>query len=1095
MKCRKNVLAMTAAEKRDFVRACKGLKALASLLHPGTQSRYDDYVEVHLDAMNSFPNWAHGDRAFLPWHRELLYRFEKDLQSVIPGVRIPYWDWTRHTTAADAGFPFANELLGRDGDPGDGDRVKRDPAVPLNPDGTYPFEFDPDLWTVVVKDSPGDPDFLTRDFGSAPTAPSLPVNDPPPPVGASSTFREAITATSYTGLWSRSEDIHNLVHRWINGAMNTASSPNDMVFWLHHAAIDRMWTLWQKRNPTLTPYVGSATPGHGLTDTMIFHDPGQPAPWAGTAIPQQMIESHTIHGDGVWYDTDLPEISLDSGATLPFGNVPEGLTTFRAIRFRVQTCRPARFRITGAPTGNFGLTPAGTEFIALPDEDADFVNGYVWVRFTASGTGFQTSSVSIQAYIIDDEGYYVPTEGGEVALGSWTVTLSATVVPRANNAVVMVLDRSGSMAAAAGGASTRSSLLKSAVDVFHALMLPDDEIGVVSFDDLVETPLPLTTQSAGLGTLLSGTALDPRGLTGIGLGIQAGAPILAGSSHTNRSMLVLTDGNENDHPYVNELPPGTITNRTFSIGFGLPGDVSDAVLNAIAANTGGFFVVTGNVSTAEQEFLLTKHFVQVLAGATNANIIIDPQGELGWGDNQVVEFDVAGTDVSIDVIALCPVADLLEFVLRTPGGQVITPASAGTEPNVQFVVHNAVAFYRLLLPALSADPAGSHAGRWFAGFRIRQPEKIRSAMVESRQVWGKLADLRERGALPYSCIVHAYSNLDFAATLTQSRFAPGAEIKLEAALLEYAVPFGGNPAVWAELTRPDGSTDTLRFATTGPGRYGAASMTSIAGVYRFRVRASGATTDGHAFSREKHLTAGVFAGGGSGADDGVADLVDAVRERDERFCNLLRCLTSGAAIDERLGQRLREAGVDIDGIRNCIERWCASIIRRQEGKAAKPFGERELPVRSAGLVDELVRRLAAIDPEIFFATTPTPTPITHPEPGPKRRGHHPEGGHFPPVAPEDEPEGRPENRKPGPGRYPGNGGGSAGGDHEHDHQPERGHSASARRGPRPRARGERFPPVPIEDEEATPPAPAPPEMGDQGNHPGQPSARKRRRDR
>lgn len=92
MKCRKNVRNLTQAEKNDFVRACKGLKGLPSLLHPGTQSRYDDYVEVHLNAMNSNPNWGHGDRAFLPWHRELLYRFEKDLQSIVPGVRIPYWD-------------------------------------------------------------------------------------------------------------------------------------------------------------------------------------------------------------------------------------------------------------------------------------------------------------------------------------------------------------------------------------------------------------------------------------------------------------------------------------------------------------------------------------------------------------------------------------------------------------------------------------------------------------------------------------------------------------------------------------------------------------------------------------------------------------------------------------------------------------------------------------------------------------------------------------------------------------------------------------------------------------------------------------------
>jgi len=53
--------------------------------------------------------------------------------------------------------------------------------------------------------------------------------------------------------------------------------------------------------------------------------------------------------------------------------------------------------------------------------------------------------------------------------------------------------------------------------------------------------------------------LSPRGDTWIGGGIQAAVLELAAATHTNRSMLVLTDGNENVHPYISELPAGTIT--------------------------------------------------------------------------------------------------------------------------------------------------------------------------------------------------------------------------------------------------------------------------------------------------------------------------------------------------------------------------------------------------------------------------------------------------------------------------------------------------------------------------------------------------------
>src|SRR5207245_195116 len=225
------------------------------------------------------------------------------------------------------------------------------------------------------------------------------------------------------------------------------------------------------------------------------------------------------------------------------------------------------------------------------------------------------SSVDIHAYILDEEGYYAATAGGEFAVGDFHVGLTATTVGRENNAVALVLDRSGSMSDPAGGSSTKSTLLKNAVDVFNTLMLPNDEIALVSFDDQVATPVSMQAVStAGVAAVLLGTALDPRGATWIGGGVTEGAAQLALATHTNKSMLVLTDGNENVHPYVGELPAGTITNRTYAIGFGLPGDVSDAVLNQITANTHGDLIITGNISTAEQRFNLTKYFVQVLAG-------------------------------------------------------------------------------------------------------------------------------------------------------------------------------------------------------------------------------------------------------------------------------------------------------------------------------------------------------------------------------------------------------------------------------------------------------------------------------------------------
>ncbi len=118
MTVRKNASSLTAPERADFVNALKKLKTAPSRFAPPTTGRYDDYVYIHMQAMLELsindpakpvangnwtlvsdmrmPMWAHRCPAFLPWHRELLYQFERDLQMISGDVNlaIPYWDWS-----------------------------------------------------------------------------------------------------------------------------------------------------------------------------------------------------------------------------------------------------------------------------------------------------------------------------------------------------------------------------------------------------------------------------------------------------------------------------------------------------------------------------------------------------------------------------------------------------------------------------------------------------------------------------------------------------------------------------------------------------------------------------------------------------------------------------------------------------------------------------------------------------------------------------------------------------------------------------------------------------------------------------------------
>jgi len=53
---------------------------------------------------------------------------------------------------------------------------------------------------------------------------------------------------------------HNNVHMWVGGNMTDMQySPQDPLFWLHHANVDRIWDLWQwNTNYTYPPTTSGA---------------------------------------------------------------------------------------------------------------------------------------------------------------------------------------------------------------------------------------------------------------------------------------------------------------------------------------------------------------------------------------------------------------------------------------------------------------------------------------------------------------------------------------------------------------------------------------------------------------------------------------------------------------------------------------------------------------------------------------------------------------------------------------------------------------------------------------------------------------------
>ena len=76
--------------------------------------------------------------------------------------------------------------------------------------------------------------------------------------------------------------------------------------------------------------------------------------------------------------------------------------------------------------------------------------------------------------------------------------------------------------------------------------------------------------------------------------------------------------------------------------------------------------MTGALST-DDFFVLQKYYLQILAGVTNADIVLDPDGWLASGQKLRIPFRLSETDITADAILLTGSAppDLFRFALET----------------------------------------------------------------------------------------------------------------------------------------------------------------------------------------------------------------------------------------------------------------------------------------------------------------------------------------------------------------------------------------------------------------------------------------------
>ena len=392
MKCRKSVAAMIAAgEQGAFVQALIDLKNTRPSIIPaaqadGAKGRYDDYVWMHKAAFSLI----HLGPSFGPWHREILRQLELDLRDVSgnPDLYIPYWDWPTARQAGDPGWPFVNDLMGGFGAAGNF-------AVT-----TGPFAGATGDWDINVTDA-GDPHtVLRRVTNPNPASSSLPTTGAT--VGAlaaqpydSSPYNDNNFPTNAQAAASFRKSLefflHNGPHNWVGNQNSTAfldmmafASPNDPVFFLHHAQVDRMWSMWEDKYPNLDHFlpVTGANPGHNLNEVMSVMDPS----FFNFPVLGTNAANVDLHATGVWYDTDVPEVALAT-PSVSFGTIPAGLTTYFPVQFTVEGCHAMRFRITGVAGAGFSIPP-GNALVDVPaTDDPSARTADVFVQCTAPADG------------------------------------------------------------------------------------------------------------------------------------------------------------------------------------------------------------------------------------------------------------------------------------------------------------------------------------------------------------------------------------------------------------------------------------------------------------------------------------------------------------------------------------------------------------------------------------------------------------------------------------------------------------------------------------------------------------------------------------
>ncbi|KAF2761943.1 monooxygenase [Pseudovirgaria hyperparasitica] len=256
---------LSRADRKSYVAAVLCMKKKPSSIGLST-SLYDDFPWVH----NKLTNEIHFVASFLPWHRYFISIYEQALKGCGYSGVATYWDWTRDVASMPSSPVFSPiNGFGGNGSP--------DKAMQLDGNTQRCVADGPlkDLQLPYFGDN-AEPHCLLRTFnaGGEDAGDMLSPNYTPDAV------EQVMQSQDYDSFRIALESgPHGAIHAALGGDMSPATAPNDPLFFLHHAQVDRLWWLWQQESPLVRTreYAGIRTqdqldgvipPGAQVTDLL-----------------------------------------------------------------------------------------------------------------------------------------------------------------------------------------------------------------------------------------------------------------------------------------------------------------------------------------------------------------------------------------------------------------------------------------------------------------------------------------------------------------------------------------------------------------------------------------------------------------------------------------------------------------------------------------------------------------------------------------------------------------------------------------------------------------------------------------------------------